>query len=157
MISTSGAKLVSDEAIDIYKNQLLPMCTLMTPNIDEACVLLQNDHSTDIVIDQYNQLQMAHQLQQKYGCAVLLRGTFGRASNRYFGRTRWHRNTNAACPLEQHLFSWNGMFSKCSDHSWIGKGWSVQKSVQEGLHFVQSALQQPCQVKITGEEESIDC
>ena len=39
MVATSGAKLINDEAIEALKSQLLPMATVLTPNIPEAEVL----------------------------------------------------------------------------------------------------------------------
>lgn len=39
MVSTSGRKLMTDEAIDEIKKRLLPLTTLVTPNLDEATVL----------------------------------------------------------------------------------------------------------------------
>ena len=33
MVATSGAKLINDEAIEALKSQLLPMATVLTPNI----------------------------------------------------------------------------------------------------------------------------
>ena len=39
MVSTSGRKLMTNEAIEEIKKELLPLVTLVTPNIDEAKVL----------------------------------------------------------------------------------------------------------------------
>ena len=39
MVSTSGKNLMTDEAIEEIKKELLPLVTLITPNIDEAKVL----------------------------------------------------------------------------------------------------------------------
>ena len=39
MVSTSGRKLMSDETIEEIKRELLPLVTLITPNLDEASVL----------------------------------------------------------------------------------------------------------------------
>jgi len=39
MVSTSGRKLMTDEAIEEIKKSLLPLATLITPNLDEANVL----------------------------------------------------------------------------------------------------------------------
>lgn len=39
MVATSGAKLISDEAIDTLKENLFPIATVLTPNIPEAEVL----------------------------------------------------------------------------------------------------------------------
>ena len=39
MVATSGARLISEEAVDALKEKLLPLATLLTPNIPEAEVL----------------------------------------------------------------------------------------------------------------------
>lgn len=39
MVATSGAKLISDDAIDTLKKELLPIAAVVTPNIPEAEVL----------------------------------------------------------------------------------------------------------------------
>lgn len=40
MVATSGATLLSDNAINALKHQLIPLATLVTPNLDEATLLL---------------------------------------------------------------------------------------------------------------------
>ena len=39
MVSTSGARLISEEAIETLKEKLFPLATVITPNIPEAEVL----------------------------------------------------------------------------------------------------------------------
>ena len=39
MVATSGARLISADAIDTLKKQLLPMADILTPNIPEAMEL----------------------------------------------------------------------------------------------------------------------
>ena len=39
MVATSGARLISEDAIDTLKEHLIPLATLITPNIPEAQVL----------------------------------------------------------------------------------------------------------------------
>lgn len=39
MVATSGSKLISDDAIDALKANLLPIATILTPNIPETEVL----------------------------------------------------------------------------------------------------------------------
>lgn len=39
MVATSGARLNSEDAIETLKKELLPLATLITPNIPEAEVL----------------------------------------------------------------------------------------------------------------------
>ena len=69
MISTSGSRLISDEAVEVLKSRLLPICTLVTPNIPEAEVLsgLQIRSREDMV-------RAAAAIYEKFGCAVLLKG-----------------------------------------------------------------------------------
>lgn len=69
MVATSGARLLQDEALDALQTALLPNAALITPNLDEAAVLLgyrPNDPETIT--------EAAHQLHRKYGCAVLMKG-----------------------------------------------------------------------------------
>ena len=40
MVSTSGARLLANDALDALRSRLLPMATLLTPNIPEAELLL---------------------------------------------------------------------------------------------------------------------
>ena len=39
MVATSGARLISEDAISTLKSKLLPLATVITPNIPEAEVL----------------------------------------------------------------------------------------------------------------------
>lgn len=43
MVTTSGARLISEDAIETLKKELLPLATLITPNIPEAEVLSEMD------------------------------------------------------------------------------------------------------------------
>ena len=40
MVATSGHRLLNEDALDAYRNGLFPLATLVTPNLDEAAVLL---------------------------------------------------------------------------------------------------------------------
>ena len=46
MVAQSGDKLLQDEAIDALKRALIPLATLITPNLPEASVLLGRDIDT---------------------------------------------------------------------------------------------------------------
>lgn len=69
MVATSGARLISEEAVDIMKEKLLPIATLITPNIPEAEVLAEMEITT-----QENMEMAAARICEAYGCAVLLKG-----------------------------------------------------------------------------------
>ncbi|MEC7986843.1 MAG: bifunctional hydroxymethylpyrimidine kinase/phosphomethylpyrimidine kinase [Myxococcota bacterium] len=69
MIATSGAKLISDDAIEKYKRDLLPLCALATPNADEAKALLESQ-----TITKKTQRLSAKAFFEQYGCPILLKG-----------------------------------------------------------------------------------
>ncbi len=83
MIATSGVRLISEEAMEAVKAKLLPLATLMTPNLPEAEELCGRasaanaaragsaDHAKDL----------AKELFDKFGCAVLVKGGHGEGSS----------------------------------------------------------------------------
>lgn len=44
LVSSSGTRLLSPDGMDILKSQLLPLCTLVTPNLPEAEILAGSQH-----------------------------------------------------------------------------------------------------------------
>ena len=78
MIATSGARLISDDAMDAVKSRLLPMATLMTPNLPEAVALCGRgvDESARSS-DASRARDLAKELFDIYGCAVLVKGGHG--------------------------------------------------------------------------------
>ena len=69
MVATSGAKLISDEAISALETQLLPLADLLTPNIPEAEVLSGlSIHSAQ------DMERAARKIAREYGTAVLCKG-----------------------------------------------------------------------------------
>ncbi len=69
MVSTSGARLLQPMAEKLLKQKLLPLATLVTPNLDEAEVLA----GTKISSPEKMRIA-AHEIHSRYGCAVLLKG-----------------------------------------------------------------------------------
>ena len=49
MVATSGARLISEDAIETLKKELLPLATLITPNIPEAEVLSEMEITDEAV------------------------------------------------------------------------------------------------------------
>ena len=69
MVATSGAVLLKPSAIRALKERLLPLAILVTPNLDEAQLLVGRKLRTleDL-------LDAAEELHLKYGCAALVKG-----------------------------------------------------------------------------------
>jgi hydroxymethylpyrimidine/phosphomethylpyrimidine kinase len=69
MISTSGARLLKPAAIQLLKSRLLPLATLVTPNLDEAEVL------TGRKLKSVEDLRLAaKQIYREFHCAALVKG-----------------------------------------------------------------------------------
>ncbi|MDE6383783.1 MAG: bifunctional hydroxymethylpyrimidine kinase/phosphomethylpyrimidine kinase [Paramuribaculum sp.] len=49
MVSTSGSRLIDEEAVEVMKQRLFPIATLVTPNVAEAGALAQSDDVADQV------------------------------------------------------------------------------------------------------------
>lgn len=69
MVATSGAKLISDDAIAALTGELFPLATVITPNIPEAQVLTGID-----ITDADSMETAARALVSRYGCAALVKG-----------------------------------------------------------------------------------
>lgn len=69
MVATSGAVLLQPEAIDAIKSELLPRAALITPNLDEAGVIVG---STPRSLDTMR--EAAQEMASAFGTAVLLKG-----------------------------------------------------------------------------------
>ena len=69
MVATSGSSLMKTEAVQTLNKELLPIATLVTPNIPEAQVL-----SGLTIESKEDMLSAAKFIGDTYGCAVLLKG-----------------------------------------------------------------------------------
>ena len=69
MVSTSGSRLLEEEALEALREQLLPLATLITPNIPEAEVL-----SGLSIRDGRGMEEAARVIGDACGCAVLCKG-----------------------------------------------------------------------------------
>ena len=69
MVATSGARLISEDAIATLEARLLPLATVLTPNIPEAEVL-----SGLTIASPDDMIAAGKTISERYGCAVLCKG-----------------------------------------------------------------------------------
>jgi hydroxymethylpyrimidine/phosphomethylpyrimidine kinase len=69
MVATSGAKLLADDALDALRTRLLPLATLVTPNLPEAELLIGAP-----IADLAGMHAAAYVLRGRGAQAVLLKG-----------------------------------------------------------------------------------
>ena len=80
MIATSGARLISDDATEALEKRLLPLATVITPNLPEAHVLAGDGDAADLARREGNAdtaRRLAAALGERFGCAVLVKGGHG--------------------------------------------------------------------------------
>ena len=69
MVATSGAKLISDDAVEALKSELIPLASVITPNIPEAEVLSGMKITSPEAME-----AAAEKIHREFGCAVLMKG-----------------------------------------------------------------------------------
>ncbi len=69
MVASTGDSLLKKDAVDAYRRRLLPLATLITPNLDEAEVLLGRK-----IRDEANIEIAAQELSDFFSTAILLKG-----------------------------------------------------------------------------------
>lgn len=69
MISTSGSRLLKSSAVKLLQDTLLPLATVVTPNLDEAAIL------TGRALKSPEDLRRAAKtIHEQFGCAALVKG-----------------------------------------------------------------------------------
>ena len=68
MVATSGDRLITEDAVSALKELLLPLATVLTPNIPEAEIL------SGMTIRSAADMAAARAISEQYGCAVLCKG-----------------------------------------------------------------------------------
>ena len=69
MVATSGDRLITEDAVSALKELLLPLATVLTPNIPEAEIL-----SGMTIRSAADMEAAARAISEQYGCAVLCKG-----------------------------------------------------------------------------------
>ncbi len=69
MVATSGDRLIEENAVAPLKSELLPLATLITPNVPELELLTER-----FIANQHQLEEAAKELQKDLGCSVLAKG-----------------------------------------------------------------------------------
>ena len=135
MVATSGAKLIADDAIISLKKELLPLATIITPNIPEAEVL------SDIKINSASDMeQAAKTIFDTFGCAVLLKGghNINDANDYLYTKDEqiWFHSKRINNPNTHGT----GCTLSSAIASNLAKGFSIKDSVQNAKTYISGAL-----------------
>ena len=135
MVATSGSALMKTDAVQTLVKELLPIATLVTPNIPEAQVLsgLTIETKEDMVT-------VAKQIGDSYCCAVLLKG--GHSIND--ANDLLYANGEAVWFEGKRINNSNTHGTGCTLSSAIAanlaKGFTLAESVQRAKDYISGAL-----------------
>lgn len=135
MVSTSGSRLISEEAIQILKTELFPLASVLTPNIPEAEVLFgASIHSAE------DMERAAQAISEKYHCAVLLKGghQLNDANDLLYaeGKSRWFYGRRIDNPNTHGT----GCTLSSAIASNLAKGYGLEEAVERAKEYISGAL-----------------
>lgn len=135
MVATSGAKLISDEAIGTLKQRLLPIASVLTPNIPEAEVLAEMEiHTAEDMIE------AAKKISGRYHCAVLCKGghKLNDANDLLYrnGSYRWFEGKRIDNPNTHGT----GCTLSSAIASNLAKGFDMDRAVERAKDYISGAL-----------------
>ena len=135
MVATSGAKLLRDDAIQALTSQLLPLATVLTPNIPEAEIL-----SGLPITDAAGMEAAARTISQRYGCAVLCKGghQINDADDLLWrsGTGKWFHGKRIANPNTHGT----GCTLSSAIASNLAKGYDLDTSVERAKAYISGCL-----------------
>ena len=139
MISTSGARLLLPPAVKAMCDNLLPLATVVTPNLDEAAAL------TGIKLQKVEDLRKAAKaLRHRFGCAALVKGGHLRGLKEavdifYDGRQELLLTAPFIPGISTHG---TGCTYSAALTGWLARGSSLTDAVVRAKTFITQAIVQ---------------
>lgn len=135
MVATSGSKLLADDAIDALCSKLLPLATVITPNIPEAQVLSGME-----IKNEDDMIKAAAKINKEYGCAVLCKGghSINDANDLLYkdGEYTWFKGKRINNPNTHGT----GCTLSSAIASNLAKGYDLNTSVKNAKNYISLAL-----------------
>ena len=135
MVATSGARLISEEAVETLKKELFPLACILTPNIPEAEVLTGMEVKTT-----EDMIEAAKRISEEYHCAVLCKGghQLNDANDLLYadGTYRWFNGKRINNPNTHGT----GCTLSSAIASNLAKGFSLEESVERAKDYISGAL-----------------
>jgi hydroxymethylpyrimidine/phosphomethylpyrimidine kinase len=137
MVASSGGRLLAEEAVDALRQKLIPLATIVTPNLPEAAALLNGPVATsEAAIEGQGRKLLA------LGCpAVLIKGGHGEGSESVDYLIRAHGCVALSAP---RVTTQNTHGTGCSLSSAIAaelaKGADLEAAVRKAKSFISGAI-----------------
>ena len=136
MVSTSGSALMEESAVETLKRKLIPLASLLTPNIPEAQAL------TGLVVDNENDMCKAVKtIGDTYCCAVLLKGghSISDANDILYSQGEYHYFKGKR--IDNPNTHGTGCTLSSAIASNLAKGYSIVQSIKRAKEYISGALE----------------
>jgi hydroxymethylpyrimidine/phosphomethylpyrimidine kinase len=143
MVSTSGAAVLESDAIEVLCRDLLPLATLVTPNLHEAEIL--TGEKLRSVSDMRRAAKMIH---DRFGCAALVKG--GHLPNSkavdvfYDGKKEMRFSASYVRGIQTHG---TGCTYSAAIAAFLARGLSIEKAVKRGKEYITQAITRSTSVR----------
>ena len=135
MVATAGSALMKNDAVQTLIRELLPLCTLVTPNIPEAQVL-----SGLAIESKKDMITAAKKIGNSYGCSVLLKGghSINDANDLLYadGQLTWFAGRRIDNPNTHGT----GCTLSSAIAANLAKGYSLTDAVRRAKDYISGAL-----------------
>ena len=135
MVATSGAQLISEEAVETLKKELFPLACILTPNIPETEVPTGME-----VKNTEDMIEAAKRISEEYHCAVLCKGghQLNDANDLLYadGTYSWFNGKRINNPNTHGT----GCTLSSAIASNLAKGFSLEESVERAKDYISGAL-----------------
>lgn len=147
MVSTSGHKLLQDDAVAALIDRLLPMATLVTPNLHEAALL----SSLPLATDEAGIAAQAEAILEKGAKAVLIKGGHGEGEKSvdYLFKGGDMRAFTAKRVPTQNTHG-TGCTLSAAITAELAKGAALEEAVEKAKAYLTRALEAGREMKIGG-------
>jgi hydroxymethylpyrimidine/phosphomethylpyrimidine kinase len=136
MIATSGDNLLEPEAVESYKNKLFPLATLITPNLDEAALLLETT-----IKDRKQMENAAKDLAKKYRASILLKGGHLRGDNAVDLLFHHGELTEFSAPFVRGVETHGtGCTYSAAITAGLASGFSLEQAIKRAKKFVTETI-----------------
>lgn len=147
MVASSGAVLLEEEAIEVLAAELLPQAALITPNLDEALVLVgEKPSGHPLKADARQQVELVQELCRRFGTACLLKGGHSEDSEVVVDRLALPGGSlhSFAHPRALSLHTHGSGCSLASAvTAGLARGFSLLTSVERGITYLQDGIRHP--------------
>lgn len=146
MVATSGSRLMEEEAVDVFCKELMPLATLLTPNLPEAEVLAAMTIATKADCD-----EAARRIAEAMDGCVVIKGGHSEGSvkeDRLYNHAGQLLRTYTSPTVPTRNTHGTGCTLSSAIASHLALGYDMEEAIAKGKSYVTAALQAGADVEI---------